>query len=417
VCSGRAEHQGPATHAGRSPQRADVELEVELPGNIRDAESATPAPHMALPSLRIATVALALGTAAAGSAMAQTPPALENLGPTPDPLPAIAATATSGVALFVASVVALRRRRTSLPLARAVAWAAGLTIAVVGVAVAAFAPGTWFDLVLARLIGSGGVAETTGAQRVVAASGAAVAGLSIVRWGDPSSEVLALRGRARLAIATVPFALLVFENGARAGVSFGLWSTAPRVPSAYTTGLAGLLIAAACLVLLGARAARPRPDRRLLLATGAGAGYGCFSALWHCCPPLWSAEVGSLDSAAWLAALALGIGAIGRVGASLPTLRGELAGAVLCAVFYPWHTPAWFGQCLVAGALATWLVRRTSSGWAPAAAGATAYVTHMTLPFVGWTGAAVALTMLGVHALVATRTGRASEAEAPGAAR
>lgn len=340
--------------------------------------------------------------------------AFEDLGPIPDPVPAMAATGGGGVTLFFASLAALRQWRPALPWVRLLACAAGIAIAVVGVAVAALAPATWFDWVLAHLIGSGGPAETTGAQRVVAAAGAAIGGLTIARWSDLSSEVVALRGRARLAIAAVPWALLVAENAARAGVSFGFWSTAPRIPSPYATVLAALLIAAASLVLVEARAASPRPDRRFLLAAGAGAAYGCFSALWHCCPPLWSQAAGSLGSAAWLAALAMGIGAIGRVGASCPAPRGELMGAVLFALFYPWHTPAWFAQCLIAGALATWMVRRTGSGWAPALAGATAYATHMTLPFIGWAGAAVALVLLLRTALSEVRWRHALRALAPG---
>lgn len=278
-----------------------------------------------------------------------------------------------------------------------------LAIAVVGVGVAALAPVSLFDEVLARLIGSGGSAGTTAAQRVVAACGALLGALAIAAWGTASAATLPAPGRWRLVAAGGPFVALVAANVAFAGAAYGAWAR-PVAPRAAWTVLALALVAGFALVLSSRTpAAARRPPRALLFATAAGAGYGGFSALWHCCSPLWqvSSPVGALGEGAWLLALSLAPGAIGRVAAAAAVPRGELLGAVLFACAYPWHTPIWFAQCLVAGAFSTWMVRVTGSGWAPAIFLGTAYVTHMTLPFMGWAGAGTAVVILGAHALAA----------------
>src|SRR5262249_15009058 len=135
---------------------------------------------------------------------------------------------------------------------------------------------------------------------------------------------------------------------------------------------------------------------------------GCLSALWHCCPPLWELSTfsGFFGGAIWLLALSLGLGAVGRIACRRSVPMGEVLGAILFACFYPWHTPAWFVQCLIAGAFSTWMVRLTESGWAPTLFLATAYITHMSLPFLAWGGAAIAVCLLVLHMIFGLNTSR-----------
>ena len=44
------------------------------------------------------------------------------------------------------------------------------------------------------------------------------------------------------------------------------------------------------------------------------------------------------------------------------------------------------------------LPRKAGSGWAPGLFLAIAFITHMTLPFLGWFGIAMAVLMLVLHA-------------------
>ncbi len=289
---------------------------------------------------------------------------------------------------------------------RVLIWIAGIAIAVIGVAVATLGPVTWFDQVLAQFIGGGGHAHTTVAQRVSAAAGAPVAAISLVRWGDGAPRTLTAPPRWRIAIAAAPFLLLLAVNVSFAGAMFRWWRW-PRAISEDVLTIGAALMIAGSLVVIVARESRPGPAswHALLFATGCGVGYGCFSGLWHCCPPLWRVPdwSGGLAWGIWLLALTLSLGAVGRVAASWSTPFGELAGALLFGCFYPWHTPAWFAQCLIAGAFATWMVRVTASAWAPALFLGTAYVTHMTLPFIGWAGTAIAIALLALHVLAVRR--------------
>jgi hypothetical protein len=98
-----------------------------------------------------------------------------------------------------------------------------------------------------------------------------------------------------------------------------------------------------------------------------------------------------------IAALSLSLSAIGRIAARWRAPLGELVGALAFGCFYPWHTPAWFLQCMVAGAFATWMVRLTSNGWAPAVFLGSAFMTHMTLPFLDWVGPVIALALAALH--------------------
>jgi hypothetical protein len=200
-----------------------------------------------------------------------------------------------------------------------------------------------------------------------------------------------------------------------AGAWFQAWS-GPQLSEPVWAVLAGLLMAGSLFSM--ARATAPAgPSRvasgQLLLATGTGIGYGCFSALWHCCPPLWTMGAASnvIFSLVWLAALPLGLGGIGRVCAARSAPAGELMGAMAFALVYPWHSPAFFLQCLLGGALATWLVRKSGSGWAPILFLVFAYVCHMSLPFLGWVGAAIALALVATHAAAAVRWQRVAAAD------
>src|SRR5262249_33055093 len=70
-----------------------------------------------------------------------------------------------------------------------------------------------------------------------------------------------------------------------------------------------------------------RRDVPLWVATAAGAGYGCFSGLWHCCTPLWAGSMGMVSAnALWFAVLALALGAVGRLAASARVVLGEALG-------------------------------------------------------------------------------------------
>jgi hypothetical protein len=152
------------------------------------------------------------------------------------------------------------------------------------------------------------------------------------------------------------------------------------------------------VMVMARRGHQPAPTTGLLLATAAGSAYGCFTALWHCCSPLW--ELDPLQYPMQMAGflmLALSPGAVGRFAASIPFPQGELVAALLFGLFYPWHTVSFFIQCMLGGVLFTWMVRQTRNGWAPSLFLATAYVTHMTLPFIGWVGVMLALALLALH--------------------
>lgn len=249
--------------------------------------------------------------------------------------------------------------------------AAGLTIASAGTLIA-LAPSTWITGLASRLVGFGG--PPTATHRVIAIVGALASGFALARLGAIPPQPLLAIDRARLRLAAIVAAILVAQNVTLALQSFGLGGPGYFLGDGNLVVCASLV--AASLAIIVTRAAWTRGG---WLASLAGFGYGAFSALWHCCPPLGSIQ---LDGLAWLIALSLAMGAIGRVAAVAPAPRGELLGALLFAVVYPWHTPLWFAQCLVGGAFATRLVRVTGSGLAPVAFLAAAYVAHTTLPFL-----------------------------------
>jgi hypothetical protein len=251
------------------------------------------------------------------------------------------------------------------------------------------------EALVARLrvdfIGMPGPFAPHASHRAIAVLGAVLGGLTLRRIADePPRRALVPRV---LVPAAVAFALLVLLNVRWAGVSLGVWRWWwPWAGVAYLP-----LVATLALIVIGGMLLAARPDPRALvrgvpLAVCAGAAYGAFSTLWHCCNPLWENEYGrgplvALGTAAGLAAgcLAL-VGFVGIVAARLPWPTAALAGALLLGLVYPWHTASFFVQCLVGGALVAWLVRATGNVLAGGWLGAAAFATHMTLPFMGWWG-------------------------------
>ena len=117
------------------------------------------------------------------------------------------------------------------------------------------------------------------------------------------------------------------------------------------------------------------------VAAGAGAAYGCFSNLWHCCAAPWMMPWrAALLDVGWFAALALLLAAVARTAVAARRGAGEVAGGLAFAVLYPWHTPLFAAQAFLGGALATWLVRASGSAWAPTLFLALAYATHVVFP-------------------------------------
>ncbi len=256
-------------------------------------------------------------------------------------------------------------------------------------AFAVFAPVSAFDEILHVLIGSGGATHTTAGQRAIAFVGVLLGALGL--------SVAAARMRAtvlssphRIWALLAPFAILVAGNALTFGWRHGALRSV-RVPWSVWAVVA-LVTCGACLAVLTERRRSVRASLPLGVGPALGVAYGCFSALWHCCAPLWS-EVGTPAHAVgvlWFATLALVLGAAGRVGAALRVGVGEVVGALAFAVVYPWHTAGWFLQCLVGGAFAVGAVRVTGSGWAPVLFLGSAYLTHTTLPFLGVWGVGLA---------------------------
>ncbi|MDQ3033310.1 MAG: hypothetical protein M3Y87_12900 [Myxococcota bacterium] len=204
--------------------------------------------------------------------------------------------------------------------------------------------------------------------------------------------------RGRLAIAALAFSLLIALNIVFVGAWFGAWSP-PPIDTGVWIVLAVILLVGGLAIASDPRA-RHGPTggvRALIIPAGGGAAYGCFSALWHCCPPVWGqSALGAIDLNLWFLALAVAAGAIGWLGAGFAFGRGEIGGAVLFALVYPWHTPLFFVQCLLAGLVATQIARIFQTPLAPAAFLGAAYLTHTTLPFFGWWGAALAAIALAI---------------------
>lgn len=252
-----------------------------------------------------------------------------------------------------------------------VARAIGISIAGAGTLIA-LAPSTWIAGLAFRLVGSGELSTNT--HRTIAIAGAIASGFALARLGALPPRPLHAIDRTRLHLAAVVAPILVAQNASLAWQSFGQGGPGYFLGDGNLV-VCGLLVVASLIIVV----ARTAWTRSVGLASLAGLGYGAFSALWHCCPPIGSIQIAGL---AWLAALSLAMGAIGRAAAVVRAPVGELIGALGFAVVYPWHTPLWFAQCLIGGAFATRLVRVTGSGLAPTAFLAAAYVAHTTLPFI-----------------------------------
>ncbi len=282
-------------------------------------------------------------------------------------------------------------------------------IALIGTAIGLFAPASWFDWFQARVVGGelGSVTSVPPEHRVIAICGALLAGLGLLllrrHRPAPSQQI----DRRLLAAAALPFAALVVLNAWWAGARYAMWAwPAPAISQSYRPlvyALGALVLVAMYKPVLRGRMYRPAA---LVEGFALGGGYGLFSALWHCCPPLWDTWSGSgwqaaLSTTGFLTLFAFaGLGMLTAVATQWTAPRGEIIGGLLLALFYPWHTFAWAVQCFAGGLLCTWLARRTGSYLAPGAFLITAYLTHMTLPYLGWIGAATAVVFLGSVALV-----------------
>lgn len=284
---------------------------------------------------------------------------------------------------------------------------------------AAFAPAEIFDAVLATFIGQPGPAATTLAQRLIAIVGAALGAIAtvfVILRGAP--RVLSPKPRRTVVLVHVVLAGLLMVNALtlvhRLGAFRGVY------PPRWSFTALAIAVSVGCTWFLASPEPKTNGRARSVspwIAGAAGAGYGCFSGLWHCCPPWWRYADWSSSSidVLWFTALAVTLGAIGRVAASTRVGLGESLGAVVFAVTYPWHTVLFFTQNLIGGAFATALVRVTGSGWAPALFLGTAYLTHTTLPFVGPSGVVVACALLATCVVLAVREGVSGSAR-PGRA-
>ncbi len=288
-------------------------------------------------------------------------------------LPVLIAAALLGLAIFAFTW------RRSLLQAGAIAIAAG------GVTVALFAPVETFELVLVHLIGNSASANTTLAQRIIGASGALLCAFALLRLTSleqGTNEV----SKLKLVLVALPFCAMIARN------VFFLMGTSIESERYFPITI---VLCASAVLFLGAP--RRSESNAILTALIAGAAYGCVSSLWHCCPPFWK-HVVDASNVLWLGGLCLGLSATGRFGASLRQPYGELASGLLFAMFYPWHSPLWFLQCVAGGAFATWLNRSFQSAWTPAVFLGTSYLTHMSLPFLGWSGAAIAVSLAALAA-------------------
>jgi hypothetical protein len=283
-------------------------------------------------------------------------------------------------------------------------WILGIA-AVAGIAVVALAPPAEFAAFRESVIGMGEDAPVvvTPAQRTIAAIGVVFAAL-LPLWTPASSMSPGSRNPIRWLLRIAAFA---FGAGVACNLSPSLrdrvlFETDAIVATPYLVALgAFVVLALAGLAPALAREVAGSPRAWLVPGLGAGAAYGCVSAMWHCCPPLWFAGGGGaivLAGGLVVASIALA-GFVGWVGSGPPAPWGlAIAGAML-AGFYPWHTPLWAVQCVAAGAFFAWLARRTGRLLAPGVALATAFLVHMSLPFAGWAGPAIAATLLVALAL------------------
>jgi len=270
-----------------------------------------------------------------------------------------------------------------------------ISVAAGGAAIAWFAPVSELEAVRVWFIGSaGGPFRHELAHRVTAFLGALLGGL--VLWRILSLHPSQLVRLPRAWLGGVAFALLIVLNVRWVGVALGLWpSWWPWVGWLYLPAHAAL-----ALYMLVAAAKPSLTTNGLALALGAGVAYGAFSTLWHCCFPLWETPYGRGALHAVLAAVVTSIGAlsfVGFVGAAPARWQwpgSGVLGAVLLGTGYVWHTPAFFVQCLLGGALAVWMVQTSGNPIAGGAFLAAAFETHLVLPYIGIWGALVPLAFL-----------------------
>lgn len=269
--------------------------------------------------------------------------------------------------------------------------AGGALVALSAIAVAWFAPQAAFVWFRGHVIGHPDPRtepfELVATHRGLAVLGGLVAACALVVLATRKARPVACSPPRRLVFAAVPFAALVFYNARYAGVTLGLWDWFGSSLHLFYFPIFGAF--AVAMIALTALALRDTPRRELgqpALGAALGAGYGAFSSLWHCCAPLWQIDLGL--GAGWPLALAgaaiLSVALAGftvDAGARFRAPMGELAGAVVLACGYPWHTPLWFVKCLVGGAFFVALARRAGV-LAPACFLFAAFVTHMTLPFL-----------------------------------
>ncbi|MBI3843420.1 MAG: hypothetical protein HY292_02155 [Planctomycetes bacterium] len=266
---------------------------------------------------------------------------------------------------------------------------------VAGIAVVALAPPSTFAAFRESVIGMGGDAAVTitAAQRFIAACGVLLAAIAMSRLLRARAVTLALPRRRWLIIAAIPFAVAATINYVPSlretllDSSIGAYEVA-----SIAFGLVALLALGPILV----REITRQPLAPLVDGIAAGAAYGCVSALWHCCPPLWFD--GPLVAVALVGGLVIGsivlAGFVSAAGSSIAMPWGLALAGVMLAGFYPWHTPLWSVQCVAAGAFFAWLARRTGRLLAPGLALATAFLVHMSLPFIGWAGPVVSIALL-----------------------
>ena len=257
--------------------------------------------------------------------------------------------------------------------------------ALAGVAVALLAPASVFSYFRSHVVGLRGpdAAELVVApvHRAYAVAGSVLAAAVLAALARRPQVSVAPPARAPFVVAAVALLVLVFFNLRYAGVQLGLFGLFIRdLYLAYWPSV--VVFTGAAWIALGTAPWRALDAPGALSALALGAAYGAFSSLWHCCPPAWESDVAwplSLSGVVvWAVAFAAFVAATAARAASP---RGELAGALLFAFGYPWHTPLWFVQGLLGGAFSVWLARRSGSSAAPGVFLATSYVVHTTLPY------------------------------------
>lgn len=276
-----------------------------------------------------------------------------------------------------------------------------LAAAGVGAVAATLAPESLVGHLRESVIGfDDAIVTVTVAQRAIAVLGVAFGALALRRLALSPAKPHEVPAAGRLASVAVPLAAAAICNVAPPIREHTWLEVGDVLVGPYLAGLA--IFALVAFAVLGGPLARDatRRPHAALEGIAAGAAYGCVSALWHCCPPLWAFGAGGAAGVS----LVLVVGSIllagftSAVGLAIGGPFGLAASGAMLAAVYPWHTAAWAAQCFVAGAFFAWLARRTGSLIAPGLALATAFLVHMTLPFVGWAGPAIALALLAAVA-------------------